>query len=351
MAYNFKGIDNDKQKLNHKNSNKIQTPNLQFGSDEIGDPNKAIEKVIEEHGITNIDINKIINRSENNFESVSVITLKQSIRQVGLLSPVLLWQTSDKKYTLIAGHRRVTAYREIINDLRKENASTKEIEKYQTIPALVFEIVDKTDSRLGTDSKYITKETEQLMFEGSNMETRQISRGDLIKHISYFYDMIQNDDKFKTKLLEERNKGKKRYATKLNMPDTISQIITKDLGFAVSGYYVWQFVTLCEKQNDYPAYYKIAMRRIEDGEKLKTVYNDFIKAVEIKEAPLEDKNIKKEYLNRIESEIETVDTIYNECFDIRPEIKKQLKKSDFIKLLKDIKRGTKTVDEVLKMIE
>lgn len=350
MAYKFAGIDSDKKSLNAK-SKKVQSPNLRFGSDKLDDPNIAIEKVMEEHGISHIDVNLIINRNENNFEQTSVITLKRSIRQIGLLSPVLLWETSDKKYTIIAGHRRVSAYREILNDLRNENAPRKEVEKFQTIPAIVFEIVDDRDERLGSDSKYITKETEKLMYQSSNLEVRQINKDDLIKHISYFYEMIKNDEKFKSELLNKRNKGKKRYATKLNIPDTISQIITNDLGFQVSHVYVWQYVTIYEKQNDYLQYYKIAMRRIENGEKLKTVFNDFQMAIEIKDAAIEDKNIKREYLNRLESEREPVINIYNECFNIKPIEKVSLKKSDFIKLLKEIKKGNKTIDEVIKLIE
>lgn len=351
MAYQFKGITSDKANLDHKHSNKIQSPNFQFGSDVIGDPNKAVEKAIEEHGISHIEVSSIINRSENNFETISVITLKKSIRQVGLLSPILVWETSDGKYMLIAGHRRVTAYREILNDLRKENASEVEIKKYKTIPAIVFDLVDDTDSRLGTDSKYITKQTEKLMYESSNLEVRQISRTDLSKHILYFYNMIQEDTKYKDELLRRRNAGKQRFATKLNMPDTISEILTKDLGFTVSSIYVWRYVNLYESRDKYPAYYKIAERRIDAGEKLQRVYDDFFKAVEVKEAPIEDKNIKKEYLNRIESEQEPVASVYNECFNLKPEIKKALKKQDFINLLKDIKKGTKTIDEVLKMLE
>ena len=85
-----------------------------------------------------------------------------------MLSPILLWQNSEKKYVLISGHRRVKAYREIIEELQEEIAKSKreleetdagdlerrlslkeecekldkEIKKYKTIPAIIFEIVD-----------------------------------------------------------------------------------------------------------------------------------------------------------------------------------------------------------------
>lgn len=351
MAYKFKGIERDKASLSHSTSSKIQEPNLQFGSSVMGDPNLTIEKVVEEHGISHISVDLIINRNENNFDATTVITLKQSIRQVGLLAPVLLWQTSEKKYVIIAGHRRVKAYREIILDLKNENAGEKEIEKYQTIPAIIFEIVDENDSRLGTDSKYITKETEKLMYEGSNMEARQLTKKDQQKHILYFYNMINNDKDFYNKLLEERNRTKTNKVTKLNLPDTISNIMTKDLGFSVSKSTVWRYISLLERKNEYPEYHEICMKRIENEEKIRTVFDDFDMAVKIKDYNHESKNIRREYLTRIEKGNEPIKDIYDECFNIKPPVKKSsFNKSYVLSFLEDAKIKGKTLEQIIEEI-
>lgn len=84
-----------------------------------------------------IDTSKIQARQENINSNVE--NLANSIELQGLFSPVLVVKTSDDKYELIAGQRRVKAFREF---LVKTNSA-----KFSQIPAFVYDNILEWEKR------------------------------------------------------------------------------------------------------------------------------------------------------------------------------------------------------------
>lgn len=357
----FNALEKDRESLNNGRSKRNEAANLAFIGDELAEwnPNKTVQTIIEGGGIEKISLDNIKPRSVNDFKNISNETLKKSIIKLGLINPVVVRKSDNGKYIIISGHRRFETYKEILSDLKikkidyqKKNADTskldKLIEQFLTIPAIVFTVVDKDSELLGTDSKYITKEQEEEMYEAANLENRQISKEDLTKHIMYFYNMIKNDPSYKQHLLEENNENAERKATKLNIPKAIANIITNDLGFNVSSSSVWRLVSIIERESEYPKYYKIAMRRIDDGEPIGPVFKDFEMAIKIHNGEFE-KEEKQEYHDRLEKGDEKVVDVYNEAFNIKQAetvAKKDINKY-VLKLLNDIKSGSLSVDDAI----
>ena len=376
MAYQFKkkptfsAIEKDKENLNdYHTSEKIKRANQAFGSmniNELMDTSEIIQKNIEAHDIAKIKLDLIKPREINDFDEISNSTLKASIQSVGLLNPILVRTTDTDKYVIISGHRRYSAVKELVADLKVQKAEkekagiiTQEIEKkiknFETIPAIVFTIVEDNSELLGSDPKYITKAMEEEMYEAANLETRQISKNAIVKNISYFYNLIQNNPDYKQQLLEQRNKTAQRKATKLNMPEELSKIITKDLKFSVTPNYIWKVVSLMESEDKYPKYYKKAMNRLNEGEKVNTVFSDFNMAVKVHEGQFEDSEIKQEYHTRMEKSDEPMVDIYNEFFNIKP-IKKshtatKVPKEFVENLLQDIKDKKISIDDAIKKLK
>ena len=363
MAYKFKAIEKDKETLVH-NGDKTKKANQAFGETNINEliPSESVRNNIEENGIQRISLDLIKPREVNNFRSISSRTLKASIKALGLLDPILIRTIDGGKYMIIAGHRRFNAFKEILADLKIETVEKEKrgesieeinerIDQFSRIPAIIFTVVEDNSELLGTNAKYITADQEEKIYQATNLENRQISKLDLAKHVKYFYDLINDNPDFKKELLDERNKNAKRKAVKFNYPEIISDIIVKEEGFSVSHGYIWKLVTLIEKENEYPKYHKKAMKRIDDGESVKAVFDDFSKAVEIINYNFENREIKQEYMTRIEKGNEPITSIYNELFDIKQQDKKRSYTSkELVDFIYAIDRGEITAKEVIKMI-
>lgn len=366
MAYKFKAIEQDKRNLDMKTS-KISEPNLAYGGSTIPEfePSKAIESMMSSGNITQISLDKIKPRQTNDFKMISNVTLKRSILDIGLISPIVVRKSDNDKYIIISGHRRFNAYKDILADLKIEKASLdklnlaveeieKKINKFSKIPCIVFTVVEEQSDLYGTDSQYITLEQEEKMYKASNLENRQISSEDLTKHIMYFYDMINNDKEYKKQILEKMNEGGKRKATKLNMPKAIASIITNDLGFNVAPTSIWRYLSIVESKEDYPKLNKILVERLENKEKIKSVYNDYKMAIEIYNDTKLEAEEKREYITRIEKG-QNIKGIYNEAYNIKENVNaiygREKLISSFKKMLLDIKNNNLTVDEALKNLK
>lgn len=362
MAYKFKAIDRDKKMINVKNSEKTIQSNAVYGSSNINTTFMDLKDINE---YQKISLDLIKPREVNDFDNISNEGLKDSILRLGLLFPILLRTTDNGKYIIISGHRRYNCYKQIISDLNIEKAKIKNekkdvkeiedrIKEFESIPSIVFTVVDDNSELLGTDQKYITKDQEEEIYQASNLENRQLSLNTIAKHIGYFYNRIQRDSKYKSQLLEARNEKAERAATKLNMPKVISEILTNDLKIQVAPTYVWQMVKLFESEDEYPKYHKIAMNRImNDNEKVKVVFNDFKKAVEIHNHHFEDDRIKNEFETRILRGKEPIEEIYNECFNIKKEVKekdKKVSKKAIEKIITEAIEQNKNLEDVLEMI-
>lgn len=360
MAYDFKknklnGVVFDRENVDFASSQKIKNANSAYGGDVIPDfnPNQAVQNVIEREGIKQIPLDNIKERHTNEFKTISNKTLEKSILEVGLINPIIVRKSDNDKYIIISGHRRFDAFKAIKKKFEVEKLNGKNVdnllEHFKMIPAIVFEVVDEQSDLYGTDPKYITSSQEEKMYEASNLESRQIGTTDLTKHINYFYELINNDKEYKKELLEKINETATRKATKLNMPRAVSMVITEELGFNVSPTYIWQLITIKESGNDYPAYQKIALKRIEDGEKVNTVYKDFDMARQIYLDEEIEKVVKDEYKTRIEKGNEPIKNIYNEAYNIKIKSReKKEKMEDFvIRLLKEVKNKRITIDNAI----
>jgi len=376
MAYQFKkkntfsAIEKDKESLNDfHTSQKIKKANAAFGSmniNELINTEEIIQKNLETHDIARIKLEIIKPRETNDFTTISNNTLKASIASIGLLNPILVRTTDTDKYIIISGHRRYGAVKELLADLKIQKAElektgtiTQEIDKkinnLETIPAIIFTVVEDNSELLGSDPKYITKAIEEEMYRAANLESRPISNIDIVKNISYFYNLIQNNPDFKNQLLEERNKNAIRKATKLNLPEVLADILTKDLKFPIAPTYIWRVVTLMESEDKYPKYNKLALERLYNGEKVNTVFSDFNMAVKVHEGVFEDNDIKQEYHTRMEKSDEPMINIYNEYFNIKSnkhekKISNKVDKSKVEELLLDIKNKKISIDDAIKKL-
>lgn len=376
MAYQFKkkptfsAIEKDKENLNdYHTSEKIKKANAAFGAMNINDlmnTSEVIQRNIEAHDIARIKLDLIKPRDVNEFGEISNNTLKASILSIGLLNPILVRTTDTDKYVIISGHRRFSAVKEILADLKIKKAElekggniTQEIDNkiksLETIPAIVFTIVEDKSELLGTDPKYITKAMEEEMYQAANLESRPISNVDIVKNITYFYNLIQNNPDFKDQLLAERNKNAQRKATKLNVPEVLSDILTKDLRFPIKPTYIFRVVSLLESEDKYPKYYKKSMDRLSKGEGVNAVCSDFNMAVKVHEGNFEDNEIKQEYHTRMEKSDEPMVEIYNEFFNIKPSKKvhaatAKLPKDFVEQLLNDIKDKKISIDDAIKKV-
>ena len=366
MAYKFKNftaIEQDKKNLDMKNS-KMEKANSLYGSDVMGtfDPSRLVNEMISLNKIEKISLSQIKVRSVNEFATISNETLKKSILKIGLISPIIVRKSDNEKYIIISGHRRYSAFKEIHEELinqklqlEKDGKAVTEtitaIEKYSAIPCIVFTMVDNDSDLLGKGPQYITSVQEEEMYKAANLENRQISRKDLTKHIMYFYNMIKEDPNYKNELLKETQKNAIRKPTNLNYPKIMSQIITKDLGFSVAPSYIWQLIKIIEGEEKYPKYHKIAMKRLENDEKVKTIYNDLKMASEIHNSKDLDAVEKREYETRIEKGTEPIIEIYNEAFNIKDKNNDSKMIKSFKNVLFDIRDNKITLEDAITNLE
>lgn len=375
MAYQFKkkqvfsAIESDKASMSDvHNSEKIKKANAVFGGAvDITTllPNEIIQKNIEAHNITKVKIDLIKPRNINDFENISNETLKVSIQSIGLLNPILVRTSDNGKYIIISGHRRFSAIKEIVADLKIKKAElekagkiTQEIDKkiasLEEVPTIVFTVVEDNSELLGSDPKYITKQMEEEMYKAANLEARQISKNAIVKNIEYFYNLIQNNPDYKEHLLNQRNENAKRKATKLNMSDELAKLITKDLKFPIAPAYVWRVVNILESEEKYPKYQKIALERLYNGDSVRGVFDDFTMAIKIHESQFEDNEIRQEYHTRMEKGNEPLINIYNEYFNIKETNKqkdKKISKAKVEAILVDLKNNKIDISKALELIK
>lgn len=220
--------------------------------------------------IIEIDVNKI---TDNPYQprlilkNDSLIDLVNSIQENGLLQPIALNKLSNKKYEIVAGHRRVSAHKIlkkskikaiIISELSKDNDEYKSkmssialIENLQREDLDILEIalsfqniinekIFKTKGDLaksiGKSSAYISKVTSILKLSDDIIKDLEINK--TIKDIETLYELQKIEDKeLQLSLYEEIVKGKlsrqelreynkKRTITKVTIPKT--QTITQN---------------------------------------------------------------------------------------------------------------------------
>lgn len=239
----------------------------------------------------NINIDEIGFRENNEFDMLlQTDSLEASIKDAKLLHPIILVDNnpeledeSDKKhiitipniktestgeikrgyrYTVTSGNRRLQAY---IN-LNKKNPG-----QYQTIPAYVYVVYDSKESineKVRNTANVISREDEEKLYKDANLETRQISFTDSIKHAEYLINSIKKDSEVHDKyvkraieLKEEKAKaeGKKTYKVTYDKENpsvlqrsmVLSSIMTNDYKFpGWSETTARRFISLTDIVND-----------------------------------------------------------------------------------------------------
>ena len=288
-SFDFAAITKDKENLKKESKKLSETPKLFVGSDVAKDTNGQAYL---------IELNKIKKRAINDFNLTCLDSLKESIKISQLVHPIAVKDNLDGTYTIISGHRRFEAY----NELYAETGD----DTYSRIPATVYEVVSKNDVRLGTDRKYITNAQEEHMYKSANLENRQLSKDELVKHISYFYDQINNNDEYKNKILERRKKTSKYNTKTIDVPRLVAAVITEDLGFNIGSTYIYQVVKILDDAKNNKQKSDQAIKQIIDGGSVKTIYNEYFNITSKVENKVKEKQIP---ISTVESLL--TDIVYN----------------------------------------
>lgn len=144
-----------------------------------------------------INLKLIKERKEGNFfEQSNIGSLKESIRACGLIDPIQLLKL-EEGYQIIAGHRRFTAYSQLYE---------KDNDLYKTIPAIVYQLTDKKELNLeiseNKDFVWITKDTEERIYEDSNLESRQLTYSEVARYVLHIMERL-DDEEYRKKVLAD----------------------------------------------------------------------------------------------------------------------------------------------------
>ena len=185
------------------------------------DINEAMNNIkvpsTKEFPIENVQLDKIHVRKEGNFfEQSNIGSLKESIRACGLIDPIQLLKAEDG-YHIIAGHRRFTAY----SRLHEEDGDV-----FKAIPAIVYQLTDDKDMNLQVSENkefvWITKETEERIYEDSNLESRQLTYSEVARYVVHILERLENAD-YRKKILE--NIERKWNSEKIDKSQQICKIL------------------------------------------------------------------------------------------------------------------------------
>lgn len=163
--------------------------------------------------IKEIEIDKIIENELNKFsmndDDIEFTILKESIKRTGVLQPVILKRNENDTYTIIAGHRRVRA--------------SKEVGK-NTIPAVVKNYDDDND-----------------IFDliETNLSARKLTEEDILSSIEILENILNNSDieitgkksEYIGKMLNMSGKQVDRYrAVNKLIPELKEKVVNKEIG-------------------------------------------------------------------------------------------------------------------------
>lgn len=235
-----------------------------------------------------INLKLIKERKEGNFfEQSNIGSLKESIRACGLIDPIQLLKI-EEGYQIIAGHRRFTAY----SQLHEENEDL-----YKTIPAIVYQLTDDEDLNLeiseNKDFVWITQETEERIYEDSNLESRQLTYSEVARYVLHIMERL-DDEEYRAKILE--NSVRKNNTTNFDRPEQICKILES---YNYSGWSVTslkRFVRIYDTSK-YSDFVKTELNKIvesteENKVAIATIYkrcNDEINLFLILNAPIDSK--------------------------------------------------------------
>lgn len=178
---------------------------------------------LQNYPLKNIPINEIGSRVEGNeFVESNIDNLAASIKSAGLIDPiqVLITNDADYKYRVIAGHRRLAAFRKLFNEGDTE---------FSKITCILYQVTEnETLNKTIDDNKkciYITKETEEQMYVDSNLESRQLTYAETAKFILHIADRFENKEYYK-QIIERRKANKKNDSSSVNDTEEVIRILS-----------------------------------------------------------------------------------------------------------------------------
>lgn len=138
-----------------------------------------------------IPLEQITEREINDFELVNIPQLAESIEQYGLIDPISVIHRSGEGtvYTIVSGHRRFKAYQML-------NNSNPHDERFESIPSCVYELTDDP-TELSQGLPYIDSELEQAMYVDANMQSRQLTYGEVAHQIKHIIARLEDDEYYK----------------------------------------------------------------------------------------------------------------------------------------------------------
>lgn len=179
--------------------------------------------VLINYPIKRIPISQIQKRANGNeFVESNIDNLAASIESTGLIDPIQVLYTDETecKYRVIAGHRRLAAFNKLNSEGKLE---------YGEIAAIIYKLTDdiKLDKTIDKDNQYIliTTETEELMYEDSNLESRQLTYAETAKFILHIVDRFENKEYYQS-IVEKRKESKKNGSSSVDQTDEIVRILS-----------------------------------------------------------------------------------------------------------------------------
>lgn len=206
----------------------------------LGD--EATLKIIAEAKIYELPVDEIDEREINEFEDITLTTLKDSIVNTGIQHNIVVRKNKDRYY-VISGNRRLRAMKQLHEEYPLDL-------RFKSIPAKICQIIGDGEPNL--NYAQITKEQEEIIYRDTNFENRQLSIETAIKHIDYLVDKIENSPEF-FELAFKKDKASKKTSANYNEKEidkafVISKILTEDLGFkGWSKTSVWRLLKIREK--------------------------------------------------------------------------------------------------------
>lgn len=313
---------------------------------------ETAEAARKNYPITWIGLRLIKSREEGNaFSQSNIAGLKESIRECGLIDPIQVLETEDGDYRIIAGHRRFTAFSQLYEETQSDD--------YKAIPAIVYQLTENKDLNLSMDSScekvFITKETEEKIYADSNLQSRQLSYGEVAHFVKKMIEKLE-DDEYRKRVSQDAHKVE---FSKLDRGKQISLLLAdyKFEGWSVTT--VKRFIDIVDLSK-YSERAKEAVTAIskpfeEDGEKPMSVktaskaLKDEIKFYKIVETPVStrsakkissvEKNLKKKWTSAEEKNeklFEQLFQVYKELDFSESEEEPKKKNTSFAKLKKNM---------------
>lgn len=299
-----------------------------------------------------IGLRLIKSREDGNaFSQSNISGLKESVRECGLIDPIQVLETGEGDYRIIAGHRRFTAFSQLYEETQNDD--------YKAIPAIVYQLTENKALNLTMDPScekvFITKETEEKIYADSNLQSRQLSYGEVAQFVKKMIEKLE-DDEYRKRVSQDAHKVE---FSKLDRGKQISLLLAdyKFEGWSVTT--VKRFIDIVDLSK-YSGRAKEAVNAIskpfeEDGEKSMSVktaskaLEDEIKFYKILETPVStrsakkfssvEKNLKKKWISAEEKNeglFEQLFQVYKELNFSESEEEPKKKNTSFTKLKKSM---------------